>query len=83
MADSSNRRPWYSVAIAGGFGAVLAVLFSLGFIGTSAHGSEPQPRAATQAAQSDASDRLTRIENKLSEVSDRLSHIEGRLDRGR
>lgn len=81
--DGLKRRPWWAVAMAGGFGAVLAVLFALGLVhGPAAEAQTPVRTSGISAPQSEQEWR-THIDAKLSEMGERLARIEGRLDRGR
>lgn len=76
-----EKKPWWAVAIAGGFGAVLAVLFALGLLGPSASAHEPTVRTSGISAPVESPQRMDRIEQRLNEISERLARIEGRLER--
>jgi hypothetical protein len=82
-----ERKPWWAVAFAGGFGAVLAVLFSLGFISAQARGGEPRAAATSVAPLPSGSlsldERLARMESTLKTLSDDMIEVKTRLPKKR
>jgi hypothetical protein len=91
-AESGKRRPWWAVALMGGFGAVLGVLFGFGLIGNSARGEIREthatiglPAAVQEAVTAEQvrslSAKIDQLQTQLGENIRQVGELNGRLNR--
>lgn len=71
------KRPWYAVAIAAGFGAVLGTVYALA--PKAEHSVLPTAIAAPVAMPDDTQRWRERMEAKLDALTEKVARIEGEL----
>lgn len=84
MTENGKPRPWWAVAMAGGFGAILGAGTLLGLNGKAAHGdAAAAPVAMSSSVSLPAQDETQRwrerMEQKLDTLTEKVARIEGEL----